>query len=99
MSEKITNIDKGTAISIGVVVLLIGGVIWLVNAMNAQSTAIREVDQNVNIMRIEIGNRMERLEEKANVDRWNGTNQKDWAYDLQVQNSELKVPDPRDYIK
>ena len=92
-----TTIDRNTAISIGLLVTLVGGVIAIVMFINSQFAALK-MDYSSRFRTIELtlsqmNTKILRFE-YGTEDRWKGKDMKIWALELQRDNPELVVPDP-----
>lgn len=79
MAEVAARITKDTLLPVSLVLLIVGGIVWLNNRLLAIEYRLDAIDYKVNIG---IG------------DRWRGEDMIHWAELLQAQNPDLIVPKP-----
>jgi hypothetical protein len=97
------NINTSTGISIGIVVIVLGGFAWVIKGQNDTKDATRDMKNELMIQAMatknEMMGRMDKMESRmaayeATKNSWTSTDMFRWAVHLQQANPQIKVPEP-----
>lgn len=83
--QQQTTITRNTRLTIGVAVVIFGGIVYQLNKQNEVSLAIKEVQRDIMEMRLDL--------QTAAADRWHGQDMKHWRDLLESLNPDLRVPE------
>ena len=89
---KQQHLSVNTYVSVGLLVILLGGFGWVIKGQNDNAT-------NVTIAKMELSNQVEKLSVRmtsmeASKNSWTSTQMFQWAVHLQQANPQIKVPEP-----
>jgi cell division protein YceG involved in septum cleavage len=90
-SDLTKKLNTNSYISISVVVLLIGALVWL----NTKFGELHDGQKDTRFDVQALTTRLETIEKAKVTDRWSGTDMFKWAVKLQRDNPTIKVPEPK----
>lgn len=90
------SINANTGISIGIVVVLLTGFVWVIRGQNDTKN---ELSMQAFTTKTELSGKIDKLETRMNnmessKNSWNSTDMFKWAVHLQQANPQIKVPEP-----
>ncbi len=80
-ARHLAGLDKGTTISIGLLIVVLGAVVYLSQWMARVDAKLESLDGKISDVR-----------ERETADRWRGHDMRVWAASLGAMNPDLKVP-------
>jgi hypothetical protein len=109
MNQSRISLTPSTGVSIGLMVVIIGGVLWIMSALGAIKTEIGVAQTQNASNKLELISKIDKVEAKVvaletNKNTWSLTDMYKWAVHLQQSNSDpkklqtegLKVPEPQE---
>lgn len=91
MDHEANKLNTNSYLSISLVVILVGSLLWLNNKFGD----LHDGQVNVRFDLQTLTTRIEVIEKSKVIDRWSGTDMFKWAVKLQQNNPTIKVPDPK----
>ena len=100
---KVQHLNTNTYVSMGMIVLLLGGFAFVMRSVNEGKTDIRDMKSEILLQALttknelsadikDLKNRMTAMESTKNS--WTSTDMFKWAVHLQQSNPQIKVPEP-----